>query len=167
MKYDNDTSYPASVATRVAGVKPVTLRAWRNRIGLLDGDKGAAHRFCLRDICQIRAVVILTQHGIPAANAILISQIMFGSEMWEVLEERQHEGPALFAVVKHQVKDGKFKGDESWIPLPLPDPIDKRIGHILKKYGAVFTVIDGCRIIEDVLEGLRKMKKLGGKGKAE
>lgn len=167
MTHDNVTQYPAAVATKVAGVKPVTLRAWRNRLGLLEGDKGAAHRFCLRDICQIRAVVLLTEHGIPAAGAILISQVMFSQEMWEALEEHQLERRILFAVVKRQVKDGEFKGEEYWMPLPLADLVVKRIEHIVEKYGAIFTVIDCRRIIEDVQEGLREMKKPSGKGKAE
>jgi len=61
-----------STLVAVAGCKAVTFRAWRNRNGLFPETQEASgwNRFSVIDICVARAVVVMTEHGFPADEAV-------------------------------------------------------------------------------------------------
>ncbi|MEM6383446.1 MAG: hypothetical protein AAF739_12285 [Pseudomonadota bacterium] len=72
------SKYDASVLCAVAGIKPVTWRAWRNRHGFMadaevrDGATAQGQRslYTAKEIMVARMAVDLTTMGIPAADAI-------------------------------------------------------------------------------------------------
>lgn len=63
---------------RVAGCNAVTLRAWRNRLGLFKPVREDANapeskkwnRYSVLDACIVRLIVIMTEHGLPASEAV-------------------------------------------------------------------------------------------------
>lgn len=67
-----DKSFTTSTLTQVAGCTADTLRTWRNRNGLFPATANTAgwKRFSLVDICTVRAVVLMTEHGVTANHAV-------------------------------------------------------------------------------------------------
>ncbi|RUV27678.1 MULTISPECIES: MerR family transcriptional regulator [unclassified Mesorhizobium] len=69
--------FSAPQVCEAAGCKQVTLRAWRRRNGLFPEtltDRRQNHFFSLRDVCMVRAIVVLTHHGLAADDAIRFAQ---------------------------------------------------------------------------------------------
>ena len=74
--YLDERAYTTSALTAAAGCEPMTFRTWRNRNGLfseLAGDR-TWKRFTVVEACIVRAVVVMTAHGIGASYAIRFAQ---------------------------------------------------------------------------------------------
>lgn len=72
----------------VAGVLPVTLRAWRNKNGLLASpERKGWNRFSVADLCVVRLVAKMTQSGFSAENAVEIAGLL-AVQFWALLEGR-------------------------------------------------------------------------------
>ena len=74
--YLDDRTYTTSTLTAAAGCEPMTFRTWRNRNGLfleLAGDR-KWKRFTLVEVCIVRAVVVMTAHGLGVSYAIKFAQ---------------------------------------------------------------------------------------------
>lgn len=56
----------------LSGVKPVTLSAWRNRLGFLPRHDDHNCRYSFADLVATRLMVILTDRGIAASDALRI-----------------------------------------------------------------------------------------------
>lgn len=156
------TEIPVPHAYDIAGVKPVTFRAWHGRIGLLAGRKEGAPLTAI-EICVLRAVVVLTAFGIPASAAVPLSQsgngLLFAlMDHWNLVSPR----PPRFARV-FRVRPGT--------PLP-PNTIpwhviaannSSRIGDV--RPSAPEIIADACveidlvAIVEHVREALEKEAK--------
>lgn len=71
----------------VAGVLPVTLRAWRNKNGLLASpERKGWNRFSVADLCVVRLVAKMTQSGFSAENAVEIAELL-AVEFWMLLDD--------------------------------------------------------------------------------
>lgn len=64
--------YQTSTLVAVAGCKSVTLRAWRHRHNLFPETKDSKgwNYFSIVDMCVLRAVVVMTEHGLSVDDAV-------------------------------------------------------------------------------------------------
>ncbi|WP_189587323.1 MerR family transcriptional regulator [Mesorhizobium sp. M8A.F.Ca.ET.167.01.1.1] len=83
--------FSAPQVCEAAGCKQVTLRAWRRRNGLFpetQTDRRQNHFYSLTDVCIVRAIVVLTHHGLAAEDAIEFAQDQyFGMGLGHYIEE--------------------------------------------------------------------------------
>ena len=74
----NDALYPIREICRIAGVNPITLRAWERRYGLIEPIRTeSGHRLYTQEhIDQIKAAIKLTEQGIPISQVkqLLVNQ---------------------------------------------------------------------------------------------
>lgn len=114
--------FRSSVLCAVAGCKEVTLRAWRNRNGLFPETLGKAgcNRFSVLDICWARTVVVLTEHGLGADDAVRLVQAGFLPLRWD-LERILEQGPDQSRIV------GFMRGE----------PVPKRKAMVFREDGTM------------------------------
>jgi hypothetical protein len=159
--HDNDLDveeklYTTATVCSAAGVKAVTFRAWRARNGLFPETLGGKkwNRFSFLDICVVRAVVVLIEHGLGAEDAISLAH---GRQRPIRLDERFREffrGNVTCPVI------GFSRGD------PFEAPSLNSLGlwefgngsesipALMNRTGGVLTLVDLRAVVDHVLNGL-------------
>ncbi|MBM0205664.1 hypothetical protein JNW90_23615 [Micromonospora sp. STR1s_5] len=135
--------YTTSVLTEVAGVSPVTLRAWRNRNGLFPDTAGQRkwNRFSISDICIARTIVLLTAHGLSTGDAIWFAEPHLRTAFTVV------EMEAMSPLVGF----GKGADGKAWF---LPYLEDQPISTLVDREGGLITILDLRTVISWVKEHL-------------
>lgn len=90
-----DETLTASEVCAAAKCPPSSLRAWQNRNGLLPhlAREGGWRRYSLADVLAVRLVVLLTQRGLSAQDAVNVV-----NQMRETIELAAHGVPILVGV---------------------------------------------------------------------
>ena len=68
----SDHELITSEVCALAGVKPVTLSAWRNRLGFLPRHDDHHCRYSFSDLVATRLMAVLTERGVAASDALRI-----------------------------------------------------------------------------------------------
>lgn len=147
--------FQTSTAVAAAGCKAVTLRAWRNRNNLFPETKEnrAWNYFSIVDICIIRSIVVMTEHGIPADDAVWHAEHIQRMNFREILKGAATPHLAGFF-------PGAIRGDDD--PLDWIEPrctfiaigSDDAAGPLLNRTKGIITIVDLYPIIEHVLAEL-------------
>ncbi|TXN26162.1 hypothetical protein FV232_26280 [Methylobacterium sp. WL30] len=138
--------YTTSVLTRAAGCSPVTFRAWRNRNGLFPETKDDQkwNRFSIIDICIVRAIVVITEFGVGAKEAIWSAEEFLRS----AIKVAYIPGPGMSAILGIS----RTKATEEVGFYPYLDVVDIR--NILDESGGLLLLIDLQSIIAHVKANL-------------
>lgn len=167
---------------RVAGCNAVTLRAWRNRLGLFKPDPqwdirpGSRkwNRFSVVEACVVRLIAVMTEHGFPASEAVGLAWSggsPFGA--WITIERllKGHDvSPLLgfFLGSKHGpddevivVADGEVERDRAANLPPSKSTMmhlasTDTIADLMKSTQGVVTLIDLREITRHVTDELRR-----------
>lgn len=154
-----ERKFLTSTLVAAAGCKAVTFRAWRNRNGLFPEtkDSGGWNRFSVVDICIVRAVVVMTEHGIPADDAI-----------WHAEHIQRFAFPRILAGQAWTHLEGFFAGALR-TPDDPPDWVEPRctfigmgpddpVGPLLKKTKGIVTIVDLHPIVDHVITELASLQ---------
>lgn len=82
--------HQTSTLVAVAGCKSVTFRAWRHRHNLFPETKDAKgwNYFSIIDMCVLRAVVVMTEHGLAVDDAVWHADKWLRLNFAALLEDR-------------------------------------------------------------------------------
>lgn len=150
-----ERKFLTSTLVAAAGCKAVTFRAWRNRNGLFPQtkDNGGWNHFSIVDICVARVVVVMTQHGIPADDAIWLAERIQRSNISRILEGNASTHLQGFFA-------GSVRGQDErpdWVEARctfIGMGADDKVGPLLKATKGILTIVDLHPIIEHVLTEL-------------
>lgn len=87
----DEKQFPMAVMAATTQVEPMTLRTWRNRNGLfasMSGDR-KWKRFSVLDICIVRSIMIMTQNGVSASDAIWFAETHLSWNIGAILSGEQ------------------------------------------------------------------------------
>lgn len=154
-----DRKYQTSTLVAVAACKAVTFRAWRNRNGLFPQTKegGGWNYFSIIDMCVARSVVVMTDHGIPADDAVWhadhIQRMKFE---WILKGEASTHLEAFFpGGLRTQDDPADWKEPRcTFISIGASDAV----GPLLRKTKGIVTIIDLQTIVEHVLAELAALQ---------
>jgi DNA-binding transcriptional MerR regulator len=169
-------------ASAIAGVEPATLRSWRNRVGFFPETRQPGkikHQFfSLLDVCKIRQVQVLTEHGLPVAHAVTFVQDHLGGHLFALILRRQGVIAADTALTQYVgferggvttgralvAEEGKpasewREADVADLPPPRVTfhvlPGGNSIASTMPHTTGVLTVVDLDRIVAHVLDALK------------
>src|SRR3954462_692781 len=139
--------FTTSALVQAAGCNPVTFRAWRNRNGLFPETAGGQgwNRFSILDVCIVRTIVVLTEHGISARDAIWFAQ-------------DGHLGTVLRSVIDDYgmspiIGFGRAPGEERPYFMTFLDP-EEAVASLLDRARGIVTLLDLRLVVEHVCDGL-------------
>lgn len=169
-----DRKFLTSTLVAVAGCKAVTFRAWRNRNGLFPEtkDAGGWNYFSIVDLCLVRAIVVMTNQGLPADDAIWFAQTALRIDFKGILEGTKKQFYVAF--FKGGVENDepvlivKDDGHLDFREGPDPNYVEPRctfincfetdtLASVLSRTKGVATVIDLMSIAEHVIKELGEL----------
>lgn len=169
-----DRKFLTSTLVAVAGCKAVTFRAWRNRNGLFPDTKesGGWNHFSIVDICLVRAIVMMTNHGLPADDAIWFAQTTLRQDFKRILDGTSEQFyVAFFKGGVNRAEPVLIVKDDGHLDFREgadPDFVEPRctfincagadkLADILARTKGIATVIDLMSIAEHVISELREL----------
>ena len=142
--------FTSSTLAEAAGCNQVTFRDWRRRLGLFPetrteqpGGEGW-NQFSVLDICVVRFIVVLTSHGLPAADAVLAADFC-RRRVQDLLN-----GEAIGSYI------GFFRHPNSSIPLWInPADPEVTVSDFMSATVGAISIFDLRKIIHAVTSALR------------
>lgn len=133
----HDELYPIRTVASLTGVKPVTLRAWERRYGLIQPDRthGSHRLYTKDDIDRIYAILALIKKGVPVSKVsdILDSRpppLSQKKDLWHHFHERM-----MNAISTFDHPELKAIYNEAMATQPIAVVTEKLILPILKELG--------------------------------
>ncbi|ACB27146.1 MerR family transcriptional regulator [Methylobacterium radiotolerans] len=167
----DDRSFTTSTLTAAAGCEPMTFRTWRNRNGLFPEVAGGRNwkRFTVVDVCIVRAITVMTGHGLNTGNVVSFAQdhlrrrfdLLLIGETTSDLVGFFAGGSKTGEKVAYVDEDGTAKVA---LAKDLPEPKtsfvflndDARLAETLASTKGIITIIDLKALAQQVLDALPK-----------
>jgi MerR HTH family regulatory protein len=144
----------ATVAA-IAGVELGTLTAWRNRNGLFPETRQPGRRkhqfFSLIDVAKARTVLVMTNHGLTAQDAVTFVQTYLGGHLFAIILKRQ-------GVIGAAADVTRFVGFEAGTPTFHVFRDSQAMIEAMAIMIGVVTIIDLEPVVDHVLDRIERQR---------